>query len=199
MLVQYRDFILCVMSLIAMVVFKITLPKENQMVHIRTFGWVFLTAVLSVYFPFFMIYSVIEGQIWYVLPAIIVAFNDIFAYIFGYFFGRHQLISLSPKKTWEGYIGGVICTIPLSVLLSNIFLQIPNISCKLAYPTLRPVYFDECIDPLIENSIEVLGYSFSMMSWHILVITCFICFIGPFGGFFASGLKRFLNRKVNTQ
>ena len=27
--------------------------------------------------------------------------NDIMAYMFGFFFGRTQLISISPKKTWE--------------------------------------------------------------------------------------------------
>jgi len=36
--------------------------------------------------------------------------NDIWAYLFGFFFGKTPLIKLSPKKTWEGYIGGGIAT-----------------------------------------------------------------------------------------
>jgi phosphatidate cytidylyltransferase len=28
------------------------------------------------------------------------------AYFFGFFFGRTPLIKLSPKKTWEGFVGG---------------------------------------------------------------------------------------------
>ncbi len=45
------------------------------------------------------------------------------AYFAGKMFGRTPLIKLSPKKTWEGYIGGgtltVLLSIPLSDLLSN--------------------------------------------------------------------------------
>lgn len=36
-------------------------------------------------------------------------FSDVFQYIFGKLFGRHQIApSISPNKTWEGFIGGVI-------------------------------------------------------------------------------------------
>ena len=35
-----------------------------------------------------------------------VVINDVMAYMFGFFFGRTPLIQLSPKKTWEGFIGG---------------------------------------------------------------------------------------------
>ena len=41
------------------------------------------------------------------------------AYLFGYFFGRHQLIALSPKKTWEGYIGGAISTCIFSIIVKT--------------------------------------------------------------------------------
>jgi phosphatidate cytidylyltransferase len=35
--------------------------------------------------------------------------NDIFAYLSGTFFGRHKLFErVSPKKTWEGALGGLV-------------------------------------------------------------------------------------------
>ena len=36
----------------------------------------------------------------------------------GFFFGRTPLIKLSPKKTWEGFIGGAVGTVILAYVLS---------------------------------------------------------------------------------
>ena len=40
------------------------------------------------------------------MPIMMVVINDVMAYMFGFFLGKNSLIQLSPKKTWEGYIGG---------------------------------------------------------------------------------------------
>jgi phosphatidate cytidylyltransferase len=45
--------------------------------------------------------------------------NDVMAYVFGFFFGRTPLIQLSPKKTWEGFIGGGIATVIFGLLVSE--------------------------------------------------------------------------------
>lgn len=46
-----------------------------------------------------------------------IVINDVMAYMFGFFFGRTPLIKLSPKKTWEGFIGGGISTVFLGLLV----------------------------------------------------------------------------------
>lgn len=46
-----------------------------------------------------------------------IVINDVMAYMFGFFFGRTPLIKLSPKKTWEGFIGGGISTVILGLLV----------------------------------------------------------------------------------
>lgn len=50
-----------------------------------------------------------------------IVINDVMAYVFGFFFGRTPLIKLSPKKTWEGFIGGGFSTIVLGVLVNEFF------------------------------------------------------------------------------
>lgn len=48
--------------------------------------------------------------------------NDTFAYLSGLVFGRTKLIErISPKKTWEGLIGGGLATVGLSQFIENIF------------------------------------------------------------------------------
>lgn len=47
-------------------------------------------------------------------------FNDVMQYVCGKQFGKHKIIpKVSPNKTWEGFIGGIICTMLLSTLLGS--------------------------------------------------------------------------------
>ncbi len=51
--------------------------------------------------------------------------NDTFAYLVGSQFGKNKLFPrISPGKTWEGTIGGGICTLIVAFLLSLIFKEI---------------------------------------------------------------------------
>ncbi len=46
--------------------------------------------------------------------------SDTFAYLVGKFFGKHKMApKISPKKTWEGYIGGVVLTLILSYFIEH--------------------------------------------------------------------------------
>ncbi len=43
--------------------------------------------------------------------------NDVFAYLFGITLGRHRMCErISPKKSWEGFIGGVVVAVATGVL-----------------------------------------------------------------------------------
>ncbi|MBU1013026.1 MAG: phosphatidate cytidylyltransferase [Bacteroidetes bacterium] len=56
---------------------------------------------------------------------IILWFNDVFAYIVGSLIGKTKLYEkISPKKTWEGTIGGTILSVLSAYLLSTIFLSL---------------------------------------------------------------------------
>ena len=53
------------------------------------------------------------GQYAYLLIFIGAWITDIFAYFTGRFLGKHKLIEdVSPKKTVEGLVGGIVCSIP---------------------------------------------------------------------------------------
>ena len=56
-----------------------------------------------------------------VIPCVLIFsiwINDTMAYIVGSFIGKHPLSKISPKKTWEGTIGGILLAIAISGLLS---------------------------------------------------------------------------------
>jgi len=54
--------------------------------------------------------------------------NDTGAYLSGKFFGKHKLFErISPKKTWEGSIGGGILAIGLAYLISHYYHNIDTV------------------------------------------------------------------------
>lgn len=47
--------------------------------------------------------------------------NDVGAYLFGVAFGRHKLFErISPKKSWEGFAGGLLCAVGVGVLMGRL-------------------------------------------------------------------------------
>ncbi len=55
---------------------------------------------------------------------LLVWINDTAAYIFGSKFGKHKLFErISPKKTWEGFISGIIISFILTYIISLYFLE----------------------------------------------------------------------------
>lgn len=51
--------------------------------------------------------------------------NDTGAYLVGSKFGKHKLFERhSPKKTWEGFIGGIVITAGAAFIISNYFADI---------------------------------------------------------------------------
>ena len=60
---------------------------------------------------YFNLYDNLESSLLLVWVAVGACLNDAFAYFVGVFFGRNKLNErISPKKTWEGFFGGVILT-----------------------------------------------------------------------------------------
>lgn len=77
----------------------------------------------------FVINNVFEGFIWLFLPVALVVTNDIFAYLCGVTFGRTPLIKISPKKTWEGFLGAWFFTLLLGVFMTYLMAQSKYFIC----------------------------------------------------------------------
>ena len=88
-----------------------------------------MTLIFVVLQTSFMTYNIYKGIIWFVFPTLMIISNDIFAYLFGFFLGKTPLIKLSPKKTWEGFIGGALATFVLAIVLSDVFCKFPYLVC----------------------------------------------------------------------
>ncbi|MEY3430923.1 MAG: hypothetical protein RJB30_855 [Actinomycetota bacterium] len=65
-----------------------------------------------------------DGFAYITTLVILVGVNDTFAYLTGLAIGRHPLApKISPKKTWEGFFGGMLFTSIASALAFNLLLD----------------------------------------------------------------------------
>ena len=195
-LATYHRFISFSLYSFGFVGFVITLKRSYYLKQFTLFGYTHLALLLVSSISNIMIQNVFEGIIWFLLPVALIICNDIMAYMFGFFFGRTQLIQLSPKKTWEGFIGGAFSTVLFGFILSWFLCQHKNIICPLEYDEVRKTIDTNCV-PL--DIFEVKEYKFFHLPFnvhmypfqiHALALAVFASTIGPFGGFFASGFKR---------
>jgi phosphatidate cytidylyltransferase len=76
------------------------------------FGLVYISLSLALFTNLRFIYF--ESKLSLILVLMIIAslwINDTMAYLVGSFIGRRPLTKISPKKTWEGTLGGIILSI----------------------------------------------------------------------------------------
>ncbi|KAK4554007.1 phosphatidate cytidylyltransferase [Recurvomyces mirabilis] len=185
-----------------------SLQKGHYKFQFTQFAWTHMALYLIVVQAHFIMNNIFEGMIWFFLPVMLVITNDIFAYICGITFGRTQLIKLSPKKTVEGFVGAWICTIILGFALTNILMRYKYFICPVndlganIFTGLEcepnPVFIPQTYHiPFIPHNWTLLPthVAVSPMQFHILFMSTFASLIAPFGGFFASGLKRTFNIK----
>ncbi|CAG8463314.1 11682_t:CDS:2 [Ambispora gerdemannii] len=155
---------------------------------------------------------------WFLLPVSLVICNDIFAYVCGKLFGKkifgnRMLLQLSPNKTFEGFVGAWICTIIFGLLWASLLMRWNYMICPVKDLSanvftglqcdINPVFIPQqyALKPWLTGLFRRVTHSdirsvwIAPLQWHVFVMACFASSIAPFGGYFASGLKRALGRK----
>ncbi|KAK4244453.1 cytidylyltransferase family-domain-containing protein [Corynascus novoguineensis] len=202
-LATHHRFISFILYVFGFVFFVGSLKTGHLKFQFSQFAWTHMALFLIVVQAHFIMNNVLEGMIWFFLPAALVITNDIFAYICGITFGRTQLIKLSPKKTVEGFVGAWIMTVLFGIVLTNILLRSKYFICPATNlganiftgldcdpnPVFVPrTYSTPQLFFLPPN--YTLSITMSPMQIHTFFWASFASLIAPFGGFFASGLKR---------
>ncbi|KAB5592585.1 Phosphatidate cytidylyltransferase [Ceratobasidium theobromae] len=206
-------FISFMLYTIGLVGFVGSLKREYLKQQFGLFCWVHMTLLIVVVSSHFIVNNILEGLIWFWLPASMVICNDVFAYIWGMTFGKTPLIKLSPKKTVEGFIGAFFSTLLFGYGWATIFMRYnyficpvrdlgtaswSNVTCKpnpvflwKEYSVWSPL--GATFTPLLGHPLRTIPYT--PFQIHALFMATFASLVAPFGGFFASGFKRAFNIK----
>ena len=186
------------MYMFGLVAFVLSLKRGMYRYQFRQFTWMVMTLIFIVLQGSLQVANMLRGMIWFLVPIYCVVSNDIWAYCFGKSFGRTPLLSLSPKKTVEGFVGAWLFTMISGVWVAGFLAHFPSLTCAKEdflselRCTPHPLFVFEKV--AVPHAIAaVSGVAFVRlcpMQTHALVMSIFASLLAPFGGFFASGLKR---------
>ncbi|XP_057783295.1 phosphatidate cytidylyltransferase 1-like [Salvia miltiorrhiza] len=184
--------------------FILTLKKKMYKYQFGQFAWTHMILIVVFTQSSFTVANIFEGIFWFLLPASLIIVNDIAAYIFGFFFGKTPLIKLSPKKTWEGFIGASVATVISAFLLANVLGRFQWLTCPRKDLSSGWLHCDPgllfkpegfALPEWFPQRFPWREISILPVQWHALCLGLFASIIAPFGGFFASGFKRAFNIK----
>jgi len=207
--------VIFLLYLVAFVGFILTLQRETLRYQLTQLTWSILTLLLIFGQSHFGMYHIFDGLIWLYAPHGLIVINDIMAYFFGIkwgrkIFGDRALTSLSPNKTWEGFLGGLVTTVLLGFFLAPVFASYHYLLCPAGTwdpvtrtcPNLLPIflYRDYALPADLVAFLKFIGIGLSSVQimpfqFHVVSLALFASLIAPFGGFLASGIKRAYNKK----
>ena len=104
---RFVFLILYLVFLLLIFLFEIFRKQSNP---IHNIAYIFFSQIyIALPFAFMNIFlwKIVAGYLFSVF--VIIWVNDSFAYLFGSAFGKHKMFErISPKKSWEGFVGGLI-------------------------------------------------------------------------------------------
>lgn len=195
-------FICYCMYVLGFVIFVCSLRKGYLKFQFASLCVTHMVLLLVVFQAHLVINNVLNGLIWFLLPCGLVIVNDIFAYLCGITFGRTKLIEISPKKTLEGFLGAWFFTGLASIILTRLLTPYSYMTCPVndiqtnvfspLHCDLNPVFIPQeyRLPPIIFEKLGVSSITIKPIYLHALNLATFASLFAPFGGFFASGLKR---------
>lgn len=178
-------------ALVFMMVSDVFVSKaEVKNIAISFFGFIYISISLSLFYALRGMFlnsamSMFFPNIELMVPILVIVtvwVNDTMAYIVGSLIGRTPISPISPKKTWEGTIAGVVLSV---VILSTVAGQYIPIATKYLYMITLVAAVMGNLGDLFESKLKRLACvkdSGSMMPGHGGFLDRFdsILFAGPF-------------------
>jgi len=203
---------------VMLVVTVLSLAPGLYQQQIGQLSWTGFVIVAVVFQLKVTVYSIYSGLYFVLFPASLVVANDTFAYFCGMSMGKkivkRPFMALSPSKTWEGFIGAFVLTLCYAYCTANLWGSSPWMRCSLpelsnhhaaAALLVESTGADADADAdamaaMLPPSCAADGYfvanvddgssNMSRAQAVGLGLALFASLIAPFGGFFASAVKR---------
>jgi len=203
---RYHDWVSFGMYSVLFAGTVLQLKEGSYRYQMGQLTWTCLTIAICVILCKQTFGIIFEGMIWFLLSISMVICNDTFAYFCGFSLGRkiinRPFLRLSPNKTWEGFIGGGICTVIFAYFWPLVWVQFQWLVCPCEEITFKPFQNNlACeLDPVFVSTtfdvpsqlVFMFGETITCLpvQLHCMVLACYASVFAPFGGFLASAIKR---------
>ena len=140
------------------------------------------------------------GRWWTYFAVLSVTLNDASAYFAGKLFGKHRLLRLSPNKTLEGFLGGLISNLLVTYYMAVFVMDNNFWQCapkRLNYGFFEEYQCDSTPTIYLPRTyvlpVSVFGlekFEMAPAVIYTVIYGLYASIFAPFVGFFASGFKR---------
>ena len=204
-LLRYFTFLMFLLFCVIFMATVLTFRRDLIRFQISQVFWTIVIIVVVVFQCTVFISNTMNGLFWFFFPMATVVMNDVAAYFCGITLGRkfikRPFLSISPNKTWEGFIGAGILTTIFSFFFPVLLSRWKWFTCPLQnglhVSPLPPPIECELSPVFVATEYNIMGTNFEILpiQLHGIFYGLFASVVSPFGGFFASAIKRAYNKK----
>lgn len=133
-------------------------PNPIQSLAYSLLGQVYIAGPLAL--TNYLVFAYEPGSYHYVYILallVLIWINDTFAYLTGMAFGKHRLFErISPKKSWEGFVGGAIIAILSSLIFAHFYSNL-SIAAWLGFAAITVVCgtWGDLFESLVKRTLGV--------------------------------------------
>lgn len=135
-LVEALALYLIIIMLYCFAVMVLPSVARRDGIYVRD-GLITSATILYITFPLFCLCSMtvlVPGGWYYMVPALMSSWvSDVFAYFTGVTIGKHKIVPhISPKKTWEGCIGGAVgCAVVVMLYFDLVIYKVAQMDSNI--------------------------------------------------------------------
>lgn len=127
-------FLFLVLFSYAAVFYFIILKGPHVLMDSIAISVVTTYVVLPISCGIILLYAIPNGYLWLIAAMATSWISDVFAYFAGVTLGKHKIVpQISPKKTWEGSVGGVLGSVFIMTLWFGVIMNGPDIVEKTVF------------------------------------------------------------------
>ena len=197
-LLHYHSFLCFILYAAGIFAFLHSLTNGNYRYHFRQLAYIHVVLLMLGVCSMLIINNIFNGLIWFMLPVQLIIINQIATKVCDDLFGKFKLANRKTSpQTLEGFVIGLIITLVLCFVLSEIMVRFDIMLCPVQHVNVLPfTSFNVQCDVNAFRKVYSYGlFGIKEIHYHTYFFGIVIGLVVPFKGVFAKMLKKAIRIK----